>query len=92
MALALLAGASGSVVLRRPWGLLAVGVFAVILPAWDGRLFAVGVYHRVSDFADPSAAAIRRYADEGWELLSYDHGPTAAVAVGRSTRSENLWL
>lgn len=68
-----------------------VGLIAVV-PAWDARLYAVGVYLRISDFADPSADAIRRYADEGWDLLHYEHGATAAVAVGRSRRTGNVWL
>jgi spermidine synthase len=35
---------------------------------------------------------VRAFADEGWELVSYDQGPTGAVAVGRSTRTGNLWM
>lgn len=92
---ALVAGVAGAWATRRPAGLVLLGAVvlgAVALPRWDDRLFAVGVYHRISDFADPSTAAIRRFADQGWELVSYDHGLTAAVAVGRSTRSDNVWL
>lgn len=94
-AVALFAGCAavaGSAVLRRPWPLLATGVLAVAMPSWDARLYAVGVHLRISDFADPSARAVRAFADEGWDLLSYDHGPTGAVAVGRSTRTGNTWL
>jgi len=71
---------------------LAAVVVAVWVPAWDARLYAVGVHLRISDFADPNVQAIRRFADEGWTLLMYDHGPTGAVAVGRSDRTGNVWL
>lgn len=75
---------------HRAW--IAVAVLALALPGWDARLYAVGVHLRISDFADVSPRAVRRFADEGWELLAYDHGPTGAVAVGRSLRSGNVWL
>ncbi len=70
--------------------LVAVAAFAV--PAWDAKLYAVGVHLRVSDFADPSPDAIRAYAQENWTLEYYDHGLTAAVAVGHSTTTDNVWL
>ncbi len=92
VALALTAAVAGSVALRRPWPALAAVALAVALPAWDARLYAVGVYLRISDFADPSSEAIRSFADEGWDLLLYDHGQTGAVAVGRSRRTGNVWL
>lgn len=62
------------------------------VPAWDGRLFAVGIHLRISDFADPSRAAIDRFVAEGWDLVAYDQGATGAVAVGRSRRTGNVWL
>ncbi|MEQ1570777.1 MAG: hypothetical protein ABMA64_34430, partial [Myxococcota bacterium] len=77
---------------RRPWPLLLTGALVAATPARDARLFAVGVYLRISDFADPSPSAIRAFADEGWELVSYEDGRTGAVAVGRSTRTGNTWL
>lgn len=86
------AAVAGGIVLRRPWPLLAPALLALLLPGWDARLYAVGIHLRVSDFVEPSAAAIRRFADEGWTLLYYDHGATAAVAVGRSDTTGNLWL
>jgi spermidine synthase len=70
---------------------LAVGL-VVVQPRWDARLYAVGVHLRISDFADPTLDAVRRFADEGWELLYYDQGATGAVAVGRSTKTGNTWL
>jgi spermidine synthase len=77
---------------RRPWPAIpALALFALV-PAWDARLYAVGVYLRISDFADPSAEGVRRFADEGWRLLAYDQGFTGAVAVGESTRTGNRWL
>ncbi len=86
------AAASAVIVGRRPWQVLPAAVLAAALPAWDARLYAVGVYLRISDFADPSPGAVRAFAREGWELLYYDHGPTGAVAVGESTRTGNRWL
>jgi spermidine synthase len=73
-------------------GMVAVALGALLLPGWDARLYAVGIYSRISDFADPSPRSIRAFAEEGWELLSYTHGQTAAVAVGRSRATGNLWL
>ena len=82
----------GALILRRIWVPL-VGVLIVLLtPDWDARLYAVGIHVRISDFADPSPRGIATFAREGWDLLSYDHGVTAAVAVGRSRKSGNLWL
>lgn len=79
-------------VARTPWPLLVGGALALAVPRWDARLYAVGVHLRISDFADPSAPAIERFADEGWQLLHYDHGRTGAVAVGRSLRTGNTWI
>ena len=87
-----LSAVAGAVVLRRPWPVLPALVLVWLVPAWDARLYAVGVHLRVSDFVDPDAAAIRQFADDGWTLELYDHGTTAAVAVGRSTRTGNVWL
>jgi spermidine synthase len=91
-AYALLAAVAGARVARRAWPALAALALALAIPAWDARLYAVGVYLRISDFADPSPAAVRAFADQGWELLSYEQGATGAVAVGRSTRTGNTWL
>ncbi len=77
---------------RRPWPMVPALLLALAVPRWDARLYAVGVHLRISDFADPSVSAIRAFADEGWELLLYDHGTTGAVAVGRATTTGNLWL
>lgn len=90
--LALVSAAAGSVVSRRPIVALPAVILVFLVPSWDARLYAVGVHLRVSDFADPSPAALRVFADEGWELLSYEHGRHAAVAVGRSTTTGNVWL
>jgi len=85
--------ALGAVLLsRRPWPALPALALALLVPQWDARLYAVGVHLRVSDFADPSRATLRDFADDGWDLLAYDHGATGAVAVGRSRRSGNTWL
>lgn len=83
---------AGAVVLKRAWVVLPAVALFTIVPAWDAQLFAVGVHLRVSDFADPSRQAVDDFARDGWELLYYDQGATAAVAVGRSTRTGNVWL
>jgi len=87
-----LAAVAGSVVLRRPWPALAAVLVGLAVPQWDAKLYAVGVHLRISDFADPSLDAVRRFADEGWRLRLYDHGATGAVAVGESVRTGNVWL
>jgi spermidine synthase len=88
-----LANALGATLLaRRAWPLLVSLGLVLALPRWDRELFAVGVHLAVSEFADPSRAGVERYAREGWELVSYDHGLTGAVAVGRSLRSGNVWM
>jgi len=92
IAFAGIAALAGAWVLRRPWPLVPTLLLAVFLPAWDAKLYALGVHLRISDFADPSRASIQQFVDEGWELLAYDHGATGAVAIGRSTRSGNIWL
>ena len=74
-----------------PW-VLAVVLLAFLLPAWDGKLYAVGVYNRVSDLGDRSAAGVRKFAEEGWTLMSYEECLTGSVALGRSTRTGNVWL
>jgi len=76
----------------RAFGALAAAALLLALPAWDGRLYAVGLHLRISDFADPTPAALHAFVDEGWELVSFEHGRTAGVAVGRSTTTGNLWL
>jgi spermidine synthase len=80
------------VVQRKIWHALPALVGMLLLPAWDAKLFAVGVHLRISDFADPSAAAVSAFVDEGWTLLYSDHGTTGAVAVGRGEANGNLWL
>ncbi|MCB9676160.1 MAG: hypothetical protein H6737_13650 [Alphaproteobacteria bacterium] len=92
--LAILAAAGAGLVGDRRWiaAPIAIAAIAALLPSWDAKLYAVGVHLRVSDFADPSPAAIARYANDNWELEHYDHGATAAVAVGRSLTTNNVWL
>jgi spermidine synthase len=89
---AAVAAMAGSALARRPWAALAAVALVLVMPAWDARLYAVGVYLHIPDFVDPSYGAVRRYAEEGWSLQFYDQGPTGAVAVGRSDRTGNLWL
>ncbi len=86
---------AGAVLLRSRYGLAAVAAFAaltVLRPAWDERLYATGVYLHLADFATPDRRAVDRFAHGEWDLLFYEDGRTATVAVGRSTRSGNTWL
>ncbi|TNE86010.1 MAG: hypothetical protein EP330_24040 [Deltaproteobacteria bacterium] len=83
---------AGAAVLRRWWVPLPALALYLFLPAWDAKLFAVGVHLRVSDLADTSPEAVEHFARDGWTLEYYDQGMTAAVAVGRSTRTGNVWL
>lgn len=89
---AALAGLGAACLSRRPAWLVATLALWWLLPAWDGKLYAVGVYSRVSDLADHRPEAVRRFAEEGWTLRSYRDGLSAAVAVGQSDRTGNLWL
>jgi spermidine synthase len=92
IAFAGIAAAAGAWVLGSLRPLVPTVILALVLPSWDARLYALGVHLRISDFADPSRASIQTFVDEGWELLDYDHGPTGAVAVGRSKTTGNVWL
>jgi spermidine synthase len=98
--LALLAGLClplGGAPLRRVWrprlALAGLGLVVMILgPRWDAPLYASGLYHRISEFAELSPRAVDRFAHEGWDLRFYADGRSATVAVGQSQRSGNLWL
>ncbi|MCB9765772.1 MAG: hypothetical protein H6739_38715 [Alphaproteobacteria bacterium] len=93
VALAATLCAAGAALLgRQPTWILACAVLVYVAPDWDGKLYAVGVYNRVSDLGDRSPEAVRAFAEEGWGLVSYADGRTAAVAVGRSERTGNVWL
>jgi spermidine synthase len=83
-------GAAG--LLRRPWPLVVGALLVAVQPAWDGRLYAVGVYNRIAAFSHITPGALRTFADTGWDLLFYEEGRTAAVAVGHSRKSNNRWL
>ncbi len=83
--------------LREAWrsrGALALAaVLAIVLaPRWDAPMYAVGLYHRVSEFADLSPRAVDAFAHEGWSLRFYADGRTATVAVGQSHKTGNRWL
>jgi spermidine synthase len=80
-----------------PWrkgaaALLGACLLALVSPAWDPALYAVGVGLRVGEFADLSPRAIEKFAHDGWVLRYAEDGRTASVAVGESTRTGNLWL
>ncbi len=81
-----------ALLLRRPWPLLVGGILVLVQPQWDGRLYAVGVYNRIAAFSHITPGALRTFADTGWDLLFYEEGRTAAVAVGHSRQSNNRWL
>jgi spermidine synthase len=78
--------------LRRPWPLVVGAVLVAVQPQWDGRLYAVGIYNRIAAFSHITPGALRTFADTGWDLVFYQEGRTAAVAVGHSRQSNNLWL
>lgn len=71
--------------------LAAVGALLLLAPPWDARLYAVGLVHKLDQFADPSPRAIDRYAHEGWELRLYRDGVSATIAVGEG-RNGTRWL
>ncbi len=77
---------------NRWWPPLLVLPAIALVPAWNARLYSVGLGLRVSEFADLSPAAVERFAREGWELIDYTDGVTTTVAVGRSTTTGNIWL
>jgi len=81
-----------AVLLRRSWPVVLGAVLVAVQPAWDGRLYAVGVYNRIAAFSHITPGALRAFADTGWDLLFYKEGRTAAVAVGHSRQSNNRWL
>ncbi len=87
-----LVAALGAAVGRRPLWLVATGLLAWAAPEWDAKLHAVGIHQRVSDLGDRSRVGVRAFAHQGWDLLHYEQGRTAAVAVGRSSTSGNMWL
>ncbi len=64
----------------------------VMQPKWDVAVYATGLYNRIGEFVDLSPRAIEQFAHEGWEPKLYVDGLSASIAVGQSTRTENLWL
>ncbi len=82
---------------RGAWrGRLAVACLALLgvllAPRWDASMYAVGLYHRISEFSDLSPRAVEAFAHEGWSLRFYADGRTATVAVGESDETGNRWL
>jgi len=84
--------AVGAACAGRPAWLVAVVGITWLAPDWNAKLHAVGIHQRVSDLGDRSRQGVLSFADDGWELLRYEQGRTAAVAVGRSLRTGNTWL
>ncbi len=66
-------------------------LIVALAPPWDARLFAAGLIHKLDQLADTSPRAIDRYAHEGWDLLLYEDGVSATIAVGEG-RSGTRWL
>ena len=64
----------------------------IIQPKWDVAVYATGLYNRIGEFVDLSPRAIEQFAHEGWEPKLYVDGHSASIAVGQSTRTQNLWL
>jgi spermidine synthase len=86
---------AGAVLLRSRAALATVVAFvavAVFRPAWDARLYATGLFLHLAEFATPDPQAVDRFAHGEWDLLSYEDGRTATVAVGRSRTSGNTWM
>ena len=86
---------AGIALVRSRTTLAAIVVFVAVAafrPAWDERLYATGVYLHLAEFATPGPRAIDRFAHGEWDLLSYEDGPTATIAVGRSRKSGNTWM
>jgi len=86
---------AGVAILRSRAAGLAIAAFVAVValrPAWDARLYATGVFLHLSEFASPDPRAVDRFAHGEWDLLSYEDGRTATVAVGRSRKSSNTWL
>ena len=54
--------------------------------------YATGLYNRIGECGDLSPRAIEQFAHEGWEPQYYIDGHSASIAVGQSTRTQNLWL
>ncbi|MEL6347849.1 MAG: hypothetical protein AAFV53_32385 [Myxococcota bacterium] len=80
---------------RPPIQVAVVGALlglALLTPRWDPALYAVGLYNRINEFVDLSPRAVERFAHDGWTLEFYEDGRTASVAIGRGTKSGNIWL
>jgi spermidine synthase len=73
-------------------GLAAFVALALFRPAWDRRLYATGTYLHLAEFATPDRRSLDRFAHGEWDLLSYEDGRSATVAVGRSRKSGNTWI
>lgn len=73
-------------------GALVATALGSMLPGFSPRHYAPGLFMQLDRFADPSPAAVERYALEGWELLSYADGRSASVAVGQGTDGGTTWL
>ena len=72
--------------------ILGFAVLVMGLPNWDVAVYATGLYNRIGEFVDLSPRAIEQFAHEGWESKFYVDGHSASVAVGQSTKTNNLWL
>ena len=72
--------------------IIGFGVLIVAMPKWDVAVYATGLYNRIGEFVDLSPRAIEQFAHEGWNPKFYIDGHSASIAVGESTRTQNLWL
>lgn len=67
-------------------------VLVTFSPQWDHAIYSVGIYNRIGTLNKHNPRYIERYAHRGWTLEYYKDGKSASVAVGKSTRTGNLWL
>ena len=67
-------------------------VMTLAMPTWDVAVYATGLYNRIGEFVDLSPQLSSNSAHEGWEPRFYIDGHSASIAVGQSTRTQNLWL
>lgn len=77
---------------RSLFSLGALGLLILSVPQWDVAVYATGLYNRIGEFVDLSPRAIEQFAHEGWVPRFYVDGHSASIAVGQSTKTDNLWL
>ena len=77
---------------NKYWFVLGICGLWILSPNWDHAIYSVGIYNRIGSLNKHDPRYIDRYAHRGWTLEYYKDGTTASVAVGKSTKTGNLWL